>query len=60
VQFSTRKFWKALTTLGDEHSVQTYVRQGIIGEPWAATVQAIHAPAGHIDEINLIQIESAS
>jgi TldD protein len=58
VQFSTTKFWKSLTTLGDESSVQHYVHEGEVGDELMEMVQPIRAPAGHVQELNVVQIES--
>jgi TldD protein len=58
VQFGTAKFWKSLTTLGDESSVQSYVHEAEVGEGMMQMVQPIRAPAGHVQELNVVQIES--
>jgi TldD protein len=60
VQFSTKKFWKAVTTLGDASSVQAYVRNGVNGQPWVPTIQPIMAPAAHIQELNVTAREDRS
>jgi TldD protein len=57
VQFSTKKFWKSITTVGDASSVQAYVRNGAHGQPWVPTIQPIMAPAAHVQELNVTVIE---
>jgi TldD protein len=60
VQFHTKKFWKAVTAFGDASSVQSYIRNGVNGQPWVPTIQPIMAPAAHVQELDLTAIEGHS
>jgi TldD protein len=60
IQFSTKKFWKSVTTMGDASSVEAYVSNGVNGQPWAPTIQPIMAPAAHMQELNVTALEDRS
>jgi len=57
MQFSTKRLWQSLTTVGDATTAQCRLHQSTVDQPWAKVKQAITAPAAHFREIDVIQLE---
>jgi len=59
LQFSTRRFWKSLTALGDSSTMGNGFSTADKGQPWQSITQSATAPAGFFKDVDVVVTRAA-